>query len=125
MPLTINTITWCEDANANIRSLRHKIGKCKKDSNGDVKAMWEKIDLELQHANVEKLGFDHPLCSGILNITLEPFTKILKSFHKSLKYELFSINKNLQINKELYMCDNRISVEYCNKQFTENCIENM
>jgi hypothetical protein len=41
--------------------------------------MWERIETELEEINVKNLGFDHPICSGILNIKLKPFTNMLGS----------------------------------------------
>ncbi|CAI2165101.1 10180_t:CDS:1, partial [Funneliformis geosporum] len=38
--------------------------------------MWERIETELEEINVENLGFDHPICSGILDIKSEPFTNM-------------------------------------------------
>ncbi|UZO04205.1 uncharacterized protein OCT59_024596 [Rhizophagus irregularis] len=30
--------------------------------------MWERIEMELEEINVENLGFNHPICSGVLDI---------------------------------------------------------
>jgi len=38
--------------------------------------MWERIETELEEINVENLGFDHLICSGILDIKLELFTNM-------------------------------------------------
>lgn len=45
----------------------------------DEKKMWESVEEELHMINVEKLGYDHPLCSGILDDSLEPFITISKT----------------------------------------------
>ncbi len=50
--------------------------------------MWERIKIELNNVNVENLGFDHPIYSGVFNIKSEPFTNILGSFCDIFK-ELF------------------------------------
>ncbi|PKY34846.1 hypothetical protein RhiirB3_420947, partial [Rhizophagus irregularis] len=38
--------------------------------------MWERIETELEEINVENLGFDHPICSGVLDIKSEPFSNM-------------------------------------------------
>lgn len=47
--------------------------------------MWTRIGFELDSINVEELTFDHPLCSGILDITLEPFQTIPESLCDAFK----------------------------------------
>src|SRR2546423_13502626 len=42
--------------------------------------MWERIRTELEKVNVESLRFDHSICSGVLDIKLEPFKKMPGSF---------------------------------------------
>ncbi|CAI2189137.1 12390_t:CDS:2, partial [Funneliformis geosporum] len=36
----------------------------------------ERIGTELEKVNIETLGFDHPICSGVLNIKSELFTEM-------------------------------------------------
>ncbi|CAI2181552.1 18644_t:CDS:1, partial [Funneliformis geosporum] len=43
------------------------------------KTIWERIEMELEKINVKNLGFNHPICSSVLNIKSEPFTDILRS----------------------------------------------
>ena len=74
--LVIDTEAWYEDANANLRSLKRDVGQCKSKSVNYKKTMWEKIEIELEEINVKNLGFDHPICSGILDIKLKPFTNM-------------------------------------------------
>ncbi|GBB86198.1 hypothetical protein RclHR1_12630015 [Rhizophagus clarus] len=74
--LVIDTEAWHEDANANLRSLKRDVGQCKTESASYEKTMWERIETELEEINVENLGFDHPICSGVLDIKSEPFTNM-------------------------------------------------
>ncbi|CAI2193411.1 15610_t:CDS:1, partial [Funneliformis geosporum] len=39
-----------------------------------------RIETELEEVDIESLGFDHPICSGVLDIKSEPFTKMSESF---------------------------------------------
>ena len=75
--LVIDTEAWHEDANTNLRSLKRDVGRCITESTSYEKTMWEIIETELEEINVENLGFDHPICSGVLDIKKwTPFTNI-------------------------------------------------
>ena len=74
--LVIDTEAWYEDANTNLRSLKHDVERCMTESASYEKTMWERIETELEEINVENLGFDHPICSGVLDIMSEPFTNM-------------------------------------------------
>ncbi|PKB98871.1 hypothetical protein RhiirA5_366760, partial [Rhizophagus irregularis] len=74
--LVIDTEAWYEDANTNLRSLKRDVGRCMTESASYEKTMWERIETELEEINVENLGFDHPICSGVLDIKSEPFTNM-------------------------------------------------
>ena len=74
--LIIDTEAWHEDANANLRSLKRDVGQCKSESVSYEKTMWERIEIELEEINVENLEFDHPICSGVLDIKSKPFTNM-------------------------------------------------
>ncbi|RIA99805.1 hypothetical protein C2G38_2237688 [Gigaspora rosea] len=50
----------------------------------EEKPMWKTVKSELQKIKIADLGYDHPLCSGILNDSSVPFTKIQKNFAKFL-----------------------------------------
>ncbi|CAG8717905.1 429_t:CDS:2, partial [Acaulospora morrowiae] len=55
--------------------------------------------------NVEDLGFDHPICSGVLDIKSIPFTNIPRlKVWKSPKYEAY-IKKAKLINEGSYICE--------------------
>ncbi|CAG8764300.1 17365_t:CDS:1, partial [Rhizophagus irregularis] len=74
--LIIDTKAWHENANANLRSLKHDVGQCITESASYEKTMWERIEMELEEINVENLGFNHPICSGVLDIKSEPFSNM-------------------------------------------------
>ena len=105
----IRTETWHEDANANLRSLKSDVGQCKSESASYEKTMWERIEMELEEINVENLGFDHLICSGVLDIKSEPFTDIPGSVSDIFK-ELFQKYK-LEQNHDI--------MEAC-KEFIQN-----
>ena len=72
--LVIDTKAWHDDANANLRSLKRDVRQCKSESASYEKTMWERIEMELEEINVENLGFNHLICSSVLDIKSEPFT---------------------------------------------------
>ncbi|CAG8631527.1 7966_t:CDS:2 [Diversispora eburnea] len=99
----IDAIGWREDANANINSLKREVIKRTKETSGYEKQMWERVETELHDIKVGELGFDHPLCSGILDIRSEPFTKMPTSLCNIFK-EPFQKYKLKQNNTILNMC---------------------
>ncbi|PKK68365.1 hypothetical protein RhiirC2_713430 [Rhizophagus irregularis] len=58
--------------------------------------MWERIEMELNNVNVENLGFDHLICSGVLNIKSESFTNISGSFCNIFKepFQKYKLDQN-------------------------------
>ncbi|RIA81083.1 hypothetical protein C1645_865551 [Glomus cerebriforme] len=61
--------------------------------------MWERIEVELNNINVENLGFDHPICSGVLNVKSEPFINISGSFCDIFKepFQKYKLEQNHDI----------------------------
>jgi hypothetical protein len=78
--LVIDAESWSEDANANLQLLKRDVGRVINNASGYEKTMWERIETELEEVDVESLGFDHPICSGVLDVRSEPFTKMPVSF---------------------------------------------
>jgi len=97
--LVIDAETWPDDANANLWCLKRDVGQLMNESTGYEKIMWERIEMELNNINVENLGFDHPICSGVLDIKSEPFINIPESFCDIFK-ELFQKYK-LEQNQDI------------------------
>ncbi|GES86480.1 hypothetical protein GLOIN_2v1762192 [Rhizophagus clarus] len=97
--LVIDTEAWHEDANANLRSLKCDVGQCVNGSVSYEKTMWERIEMELNNINVENLGFDHPICSGVLDAKSEPFINIPGSFCDIFKepFQKYKLEQNHDI----------------------------
>ena len=94
--LVIDVETWLDDANANLELLIRDIDQLKRKSVSYEKTMWERIGTELEKVDVESLGFDHPICSGVLDIKSEPFTKMPRSFCDIFKepFEKYKLDHN-------------------------------
>ncbi|CAI2194344.1 10962_t:CDS:1, partial [Funneliformis geosporum] len=58
--------------------------------------MWEIIETELEEINVENLGFDHPICSGVLDIKSESFTNMPRSVSDIFKepFRRYNLKQN-------------------------------
>src|SRR5271163_2758986 len=99
--LVIDTEAWHDDANANLRSLKRDVGQCKSESASYEKTMWERIEMELKEINVENLGFNHPICSGVLDIKSEPFTNIPGSVCDIFKepFQKYKLKQNHDITE--------------------------
>jgi len=103
--LVIDTEAWYEDANTNLRSLKRDVRQCMTESASYEKIMWEKIETKLEEINVENLGFDHLICSGVLDIKSEPFTNmpgLVSDIFKELfrKYKLEQNHDIMEACKE-------------------------
>ena len=92
----IDAETWPDDANANLRFLKRDIGQLINESIDYEKTMWKRIEMELEQVDVESLGFDHPICSGVLDIRSEPFTKMSGSFCDVFKkpFQKYRLDQN-------------------------------
>ena len=97
--LVIDAETWPDDANANLELLIRDVDQLISKSDGYEKTMWERIGTELEKVNVESLEFDHPICSGVLDIKSEPFTKMPGSFCDIFKepFEKYKLDPNNMI----------------------------
>jgi hypothetical protein len=94
--LVIDAESWPEDANANLQLLKRDVGRAINNSSGYEKTMWERIETELEEIDVENLGFDHPICSGVLDIKSEPFTEMPGSLCDIFKepFEKYKLDHN-------------------------------
>ena len=94
--LVIDAESWPEDANANLQLLKRDVGRAITKSSSYEKTMWERIMTELEEVNVESLGFDHPICSGVLDIISEPFIKMPVSFCDIFKepFQVYKLDRN-------------------------------
>ena len=55
--------------------------------------------MELEKVNIESLGFDHPICSEILDIKSKSFTKMPESFCNIFKesFKKYKLDYNIMI----------------------------
>ncbi|UZO04434.1 uncharacterized protein OCT59_024820 [Rhizophagus irregularis] len=108
--LVIDAEAWHKDANTNLRSLKRDVKRCITESTSYEKTMWERIETELREINVEDLSFDHPICSGVLDIKSEPFTNMPGSVCDIFK-ELFQKYKLEQNHDVMEACKEFIQNE--------------
>ncbi len=78
--LIINTKTQHENANANLWFLKCDVKQYVNGNMSYKKIICERIEIELNNINVEKLGFNHLICSKVLNIKSKSFINIFESF---------------------------------------------
>ncbi|CAI2196612.1 10519_t:CDS:1, partial [Funneliformis geosporum] len=58
-----------------------------------------RIETELEEVDIESLGFDHPICSGVLDVKSESFIKMSGSFCDIFKkpFEKYKLDHNNMI----------------------------
>jgi len=78
--LVIDAESWSEDANANLQLLKRDVGRAINKASGYEKTMWQRIETQLEVVDIESLGFDHPICSGVLDVRSKPFIEMPVSF---------------------------------------------
>src|SRR6266540_5096004 len=101
---------WPDNANANLWYLKRDVRQLMNESISYEKIIWKRIKMEFNNINVENLGFDHPICSKILDIKSEPFINIPESFCDIFK-ELFQKYKLEQNQNILDTCKEFIQNE--------------
>jgi len=95
--LVIDAESWSEDANANLQLLKRDVGRAiNKTSDYEETTLWKEIESELEELDVESLGFDHPICSGVLDIRSEPFTKMSVTLCDTFKqpFQEYKLDRN-------------------------------
>jgi len=82
--------------NANLKLLKRDVNRLISESVGYEKTMWERIGMGLERVNVGDFGFDHPICSGVLDIKSELFTKIPASLCDLFKesFRKYKLDRN-------------------------------
>jgi hypothetical protein len=79
--------------------------------------MWEEIFLELKKVNIDNLPYDHPLCSGILDTSSEPFVNQSMSestrntFQKPIEKYNIDENKPLKDICKKFVQDEKLSYQ--------------
>ncbi|KAF0419887.1 hypothetical protein F8M41_007119 [Gigaspora margarita] len=80
----VDAPSWVLEAHENLAILRRKISQAKGNTVDEAQSnLWTEIEKELDNINVKELGFDHPICSGILDVSSEPFSKISRTIFKA------------------------------------------
>jgi hypothetical protein len=76
--------------------------------------MWKIIEMEFEKINVKNLGFDHPICSSVLDIKSEPFTNMPGSVSDIFKkpFRRYNLEQNYNI------------IEACKEFYLERGIKN-
>ncbi|CAJ0754835.1 12672_t:CDS:2, partial [Entrophospora sp. SA101] len=74
--LNVDAVPWVNNAIKNLDTLKRETRKLANNTSGLEKNMWEYIVNELSKLRVSDLGYDHPLCSGILDVCSEPLVKM-------------------------------------------------
>jgi hypothetical protein len=94
--LVIDAESWSEDASANLQLLKRGVGRVINSTSGYKKTLWKRIETELEEVDVESLGFDHPICSGVLDVGSEPFTEMPVSFCDMFKepFQEYKLDRN-------------------------------
>ncbi|RGB23286.1 hypothetical protein C1646_774734 [Rhizophagus diaphanus] len=95
-------------ANANLQLLKRDIGQAINTISGYEKTMWERIETKLEEVDVESLGFDHPICSGVLDIRSEPFTEMPSKINLDEDLHDVEFGKWLDSSKKLQEVTRRI-----------------
>ena len=78
--LVIDAETWPEDASVNLQLLKRDVRWNINNSSCYEKTMWKRIETELEEVDVESLGFDHFICSRVLDVKSKPFIDMPVSF---------------------------------------------
>ncbi|CAI2197455.1 2020_t:CDS:1, partial [Funneliformis geosporum] len=75
------------------------VRRCITESASYEKTMWERIETELGEIDVENLGFDHPICSGVLDIKSESFINMPGSVSDIFKepFRKYKLERNHDI----------------------------
>ncbi len=90
--------------------MKHDVKRCIIESASYEKTIWKRIETELEKINVKNLGFDHPICSGVLDIKSESFTNMPASVCDIFK-ELFQKYKLEQNHDVMEACKEFIQNE--------------
>ncbi|CAJ0868114.1 18772_t:CDS:2 [Entrophospora sp. SA101] len=92
--------SWVSQAEENVKMVIRNVQSAMKKCSGLQYKMWEKVKNELGKLDLSKLGYDHPVCSGILDCESEPISTLLPELRTVLQKgaDDFLIEKNKKIN---------------------------
>ncbi|CAG8801228.1 23167_t:CDS:10, partial [Gigaspora margarita] len=111
-------VPWVVNASKNFETLKNEVHKVAMSAIEEEKTMWEAVESELQEIKIEDLGYDHLLCSEILDDSSVPFTKMPEDlrqiFNASSKKFLIPNNSILKkfcedfVRKEKNKCTEKL-----------------
>ncbi|CAI2198275.1 15495_t:CDS:2, partial [Funneliformis geosporum] len=58
---------WTGVFKKEVKNFENVLERVINNSSGYEKTMWKRIETELEEVDIESLGFNHPLCSGVLD----------------------------------------------------------
>ncbi|RIB02957.1 hypothetical protein C2G38_827001 [Gigaspora rosea] len=97
----VDDTTWIGRAQENVRMVTRNVQSAMKKCSGLEYKMWKKVKNELGKLDVSKLGYDHPVCSGILDYESKPISTLLPE-HRDMFQEGV---KKFVIEKDQKLCD--------------------
>ncbi|CAJ0759941.1 1934_t:CDS:2 [Entrophospora sp. SA101] len=77
--------SWVSRAEENVKMVIRNVQSAMKKCSGLQYKMWEKVKNELGKLDLSKLGYDHPVCSGILDCESEPISTLLPELRTVLQ----------------------------------------
>ncbi|CAG8529617.1 8845_t:CDS:2 [Paraglomus brasilianum] len=92
--------SWVSGAEENVKMVIRNVQSAMKKCSGLQYKMWEKVKNELGKLDLSKLGYDYPVCSGILDCESEPISTLLPELRTVLQKgaDDFLIEKNKKIS---------------------------
>ncbi|CAG8514325.1 17289_t:CDS:2 [Cetraspora pellucida] len=75
--LNVDTESWIDHAEENLNMLKWNVAHAVANANSeDEKLLWERLENDLKNVDLNKLSYNHPLCSGILDIDSSPISDL-------------------------------------------------
>ncbi|CAG8820469.1 30612_t:CDS:2, partial [Racocetra persica] len=115
--LNVDIESWINDAENNLNMLKGNVAHVVANANTeDEKLLWQRLENDLKTVELNKLPYNHPLCSGILDIESSPISDLPETlrdvFEKNTKLKFCMDNNEmlLQTCKE-YIQEVSIRVE--------------
>ncbi|CAG8496389.1 8899_t:CDS:2 [Racocetra fulgida] len=102
--------SWVVDVIKNFDNLKNNVHQFALSTSGDEKDIWEEIENKLDGITVAGLGYDHSLCSGILDDSL----KLLKNISDKSRQTFKIPNKKFKLPTNIALrniCENFIRKE--------------
>ncbi|CAG8615083.1 5815_t:CDS:2 [Paraglomus occultum] len=94
--------SWVSRVEDNVKMVIRNVQSAMKKCSGLQYKMWENVKNELAKLDLSKLGYDHPVCSGILDCESEPISTLLPELRTVLQYLLDSSEKLEAITTRIF-----------------------